>query len=106
MERASSAVDCQHLQDDLITFAAGGLTDRARVEAHRRGCAPCTTEIEVLSAIVDTLALLVPDAIPPESLLDRVSRRAVENQRPCIFPPRLDPKSPISSRAIASRSWW
>jgi anti-sigma factor RsiW len=74
MEHAASAIDCHLVQDDLVVFAAGGLTDidRARVEAHRRGCAHCTTEIEVLSAIVDAFSLAVPDAIPPESLLRRI----------------------------------
>ena len=74
MEYASRAMHCQALQDDLAVFAAGGLTDvdRARVEAHCRGCWPCATEIEALSATVDALVFVVPDAIPGESLLERI----------------------------------
>ena len=56
------------VQDDLAALAIGALNgrDRSVVLGHLEGCARCAAELEELSAAVDALLTLIPEATPPE----------------------------------------
>jgi len=73
VESTPTGAECEAFQDDLAVLAMGGLTghDRARTLAHLEGCPRCTARLEELSAAVDALTTLIPEATPPEGFAER-----------------------------------
>jgi hypothetical protein len=92
--------DCGVVRDDLAALATGTLTGRRRAEVldHLEHCPSCAVELEQLSATVDALMTLIPEATPPEGFAERVTDRWDAEPRRAVSANR----QPMRRRVLAA----
>lgn len=75
---------CDEVRDLLPELAAGVAAgdDRARALAHLAGCASCRRELEELTAVLDGLTMLAPEAEPSPGFENAVLAAMTPGQRP------------------------
>jgi hypothetical protein len=68
---------CEAFDDDLTAIALGILTGRRRSEvlSHVEGCDRCSTQLEQLAIVADTVLLLAPEAETPLGFETRLAER-------------------------------
>lgn len=73
----SDPEQCRAFQGDLAELALGILTGRERAVAlrHIDSCTRCSTELDSLSVVADSLSLLVPEYEPPLGFEVRLAER-------------------------------
>ncbi|MFY9559916.1 MAG: anti-sigma factor [Terriglobales bacterium] len=88
----------EQFADDLALYALGSLTgdERAVLERHLEGCAPCRRELESLRGDLSLLSLTTAGPKPPARSKQRLMAAiAAEPRRPMAVP-----------TPARSRSWW
>jgi len=68
---------CEPFQEDLTEFALGILSGRRRSEvlSHVENCPQCSSELEQLSLVADTILQLTPEIEPPLGFESRLAQR-------------------------------
>lgn len=83
-----------HVFDQLSAYALDCLdaAEKARVDAHLKGCEICRLELQTYREIVDVLPLAMLESDPPPGLKGQILQRASQTRK--------------TSPAQASPSWW
>ncbi len=71
---------CESMQEELAELALATLSGRSRSEVleHVKSCPRCSTTLERLSDVTDTLLLLSPEVEPPLGFESRLAARLKE----------------------------
>jgi len=76
-ERSEETRGCDATHEDLSEFALGTLSgrSRSRVLDHLASCPNCSSELDSMAAVADTLLYLAPEAEPPLGFETRLAAR-------------------------------
>jgi tetratricopeptide (TPR) repeat protein len=102
--------DCERLEARLVDLCDGALDadERAPLDAHLAGCAPCRAALEETRLLLAAYAEQPELDVSPElgaSLVD-AARQALIDERPTVAPRRPMPRWPLVLAAAALLAWF